>query len=380
MTIGQEQIIQSIFKSIDEDRFAHATLIEGSPGYGTLAVALDIAQYLVCSNRSAEQGPCRSCKSCGKAAKYIHPDIHFAFPSVTLKEKKRKDTTSVDFLKDWRAQLEESQYFDIDQWVGRIVRTSARPDINVAECNTIIKHLNLQSFEGGAKVQIIWMAQYLGNNANRLLKLIEEPPERTYILLINDADGQIINTVRSRCQTIKLPRISDEQIEQGLIALSNVEQSRAREISLLAEGDWITAASHVEMHTGEMIDISLGMLELAYSSDYLQMRTWVEHMDQYDLMSKKAILSYSLRLLKELLHIKYGHTDLIRISDVELVRLQRSPILSAIDVDVISDLSDVISDCQMYLDRNANAKIILYNSCLQIESILSGSVMYSNKL
>ena len=129
-----------------------------------------------------------------------------------------------------------------------------------------------------------------------------------------------------------------------------------------------------------MIEMSLGLLEVANSSDYLEMRTWVEGMDQYDLMSKKSILTYCLRLLKELIHIKYGHGDLIRISDAELQRLRQSPVLSVLDVNVVSELSAIISDCQMYLDRNANSKIILYNSCLQIESILSGSVMYSNKL
>ena len=379
MTIGQDQTLRTIFKSIDDDRFAHATLIEGSPGYGTLALALDIAQYLVCSNRT-DHGPCGVCKACGKAVKNIHPDIHFAFPTVAVKDKKRSDITAVNFLKDWRAQLEESRYFDIDQWVARIVKTSARPDINVAECNDIIQHLNLQSFEGGAKVQIIWMAQYLGNNGNRLLKLIEEPPENTYILLINNAEGLIINTVRSRCQTVKIPRISDEQIEHALINLLGVDESRAHEISLLAEGDWISASSQLEVRTGEMIEMSLGLLEVANSSDYLEMRTWVEGMDQYDLMSKKSILTYCLRLLKELIHIKYGHGDLIRISDAELQRLRQSPVLSVLDVNVVSELSAIISDCQMYLDRNANSKIILYNSCLQIESILSGSVMYSNKL
>ena len=129
-----------------------------------------------------------------------------------------------------------------------------------------------------------------------------------------------------------------------------------------------------------MMEMSLGLLEVANSSDYLQMRTWVERMDQYDLMSKNAILTYCLKLIKELLHIRYGHNDLIRISDVELKRLQHSPVLPALDVDVVSKISDIISDCQLYLDRNANSKIILYNSCLQIESILSRSVMYSNKL
>ena len=131
MTIGQDQTLRTIFKSIDDDRFAHATLIEGSPGYGTLALALDIAQYLVCSNRT-DHGPCGVCKACGKAVKNIHPDIHFAFPTVAVKDKKRSDITAVNFLKDWRAQLEESRYFDIDQWVARIVKTSARPDINLS--------------------------------------------------------------------------------------------------------------------------------------------------------------------------------------------------------------------------------------------------------
>ena len=378
MTIGQEQILNSIYKSIDDDRFPHATLIEGGAGYGTLAIALEIAQYLVCSNRSTDTGACGTCKSCGKASKFIHPDIHFAFPAVAVKDKKRGDITSLNFLKEWRAQLEETLYFDIDQWVAMIVKTSARPDMNVAECNQIIKNLNLQSFEGGAKVQIVWMAQYLGHNGNKLLKLIEEPPENTYIILINSIEGIIINTIRSRCQAMKLPRISDEVIEESLRTLLSLDAQRAGEIALIAEGDWIKATSQVEVHSGELLEMSLGYIEVAQSSNYLQMRSWVESMDQYDLMSKKAVLSYSLKLLKELMHIRYGHTDLIKISNAELQRLQQSPVLSVLDVGIVGEISNIISDTQMYLDRNGNAKINLYNSCLRIESILSRSVMYSN--
>lgn len=378
MIVGQKEILSELIKSIDDERFAHATLIEGLSGYGTLAIALELAQYLVCKNKGQRGGPCGACNSCSKASKFIHPDIHFAFPVVTIPGKERKSVTSTNFLKEWRAILSQSKYFSIDEWVSTIVKTTARPNINVTECNQIIQQLNLQSFEGGAKVQIIWMANYLGNNGNRLLKLIEEPPENTYIIMINSTDGSVINTIRSRCQAVKLPRISDTDIEQALVSLQGVQESKAKEISFLAEGDWITALGLIDVDNQQLFDIALELLESAQSGDFLRMRSWTEQMEQFDLMSKKSILNYALKLLKEVMHLRYQHTDLIKIAPQELDRLQRSPIVAITDVHKIGALSEMLSETQINLDRNANSRILLYNSCLRIESILNRGVMYMN--
>ena len=378
MIIGQKEILSELIKSIDDNRFAHATLIEGLPGYGTLAIALELAQYLVCKHLDQDNASSVISNSHSKASKFVHPDIHFTFPVVTIPGKERKSVTSVNFLKEWRTILSQSKYFTIDEWVSTIVKSTARPNINVTECNQIIQQLNLQSFEGGAKVQIIWMANYLGNNGNRLLKLIEEPPENTYIIMINSADGAVINTIRSRCRVVRLPRIADDDIEQALISLKGVTKTRAKEISYLAEGNWITAVEQIDVDNQQLFDISIEMLESAQSGDFIRMRSWTEQMDQLDLMSKKSVLNYGLKLLKEIMHIRYQHTDLIKIAPQELDRLQRSPIVALIDVNKIGTLSQILSETQINLDRNANSRILLYNSCLLIESILNGGVMYMN--
>ena len=254
MIIGQKEILSELIKSIDDNRFAHATLIEGLPGYGTLAIALELAQYLVCKHLDQDNASSVISNSHSKASKFVHPDIHFTFPVVTIPGKERKSVTSVNFLKEWRTILSQSKYFTIDEWVSTIVKSTARPNINVTECNQIIQQLNLQSFEGGAKVQIIWMANYLGNNGNRLLKLIEEPPENTYIIMINSADGAVINTIRSRCRVVRLPRIADDDIEQALISLKGVTKTRAKEISYLAEGNWITAVEQIDVDNQQLFD------------------------------------------------------------------------------------------------------------------------------
>ena len=378
--IGQDDISSNIMQSIDYDRYAHATLIEGQAGYGTLPLALLIASYLVCQRRGESHTPCGECSACGKSQKFIHPDIHYAFPVVSIPNQTRKNITSRNFLKEWRQMLSYSPYFSMDQWIAHIAKASAKPNINVTECNQIIQQLNLQSFEGGAKVQIIWMASYLGGNGNKLLKLIEEPPENTYIILvINQGDG-LINTIRSRCQSIIVPRIADDQMVHGLQQVFNLNRDRAMDISFLAEGDWISARQLLEVDNKELFDVSLELLEASQSGDFLRMRDWSERLETMDNMSKKAVIAYTLKLLKEIIHINNTDGSRLRIAPVDVSRLKSSPAAQHMTIDAISMISQLLSENSYHIDRNAHTKIMMYNSCLEIESIINRGVMYGNML
>ncbi len=372
--IGQQELQQDIFNSIIENTFSHAILLVGDEGYGVLPLALEISKFLVCKN-STEKGFCRECNSCKKAAKFIHPDIHFAFPAVSIKDKKRKSVTSVDFLPDWREQLLESAYFDLDAWVNRIATSSGRPDINVTECNQITQQLNLQSFEGGAKVQLIWMAELLGGNGNKLLKLIEEPPANTYIILMAKSDEFILNTIISRCRVIKLGRISDDDIDANLMTKYQISPEESKQISFIAEGDWLSATRYVEYNNDELLNYAAGLIGVSRRGDIIEIRDWVDQFANLDTSSKRAIVSLTNKLLKELLHLKVMGPAMMRLGNRAYELLKGYQLVGTMTVEQIEIISKILSDTDYLISRNINTKVLMYNSCLEIESVFNPSVI-----
>ena len=373
LLVGQEKLLQSIQLSIDDNQFSHATMLSGLSGYGGLSLALFISSYLVCRDRRHD-GPCGQCSPCKKSFKFIHPDIHYAYPVVSTTSMERKNTTSVHFLKQWREALNQNPYMDMSEWTQKIVTTSAKPDINVAECNEIIRQLNLQSFEDGPKVQIIWMAEYLGNNGNRLLKLIEEPPQDTYILLICEDTQAVLNTVQSRCRLINIPRIDQKSVTHTLIDNYELSEERASQIAFLSEGDFGMALGLVGVDSTELLGIGLTLLTSCYRRDVIRMRDWVDAFLTFNSQEQKAILFYILKLLRELLHAEIIGKQALRFSKAEMDAINRTPLWDVMDVTQVEKISNIINESLFLLGRNAHVKTLMYNSCLEIESTLNTSV------
>lgn len=367
-------MINTLQQSIDQDQFSHAVLLEGSSGYGVLPIALYISSYLVCKRRSAN-GPCGQCSSCHKSFQYIHPDIHFAFPVVAKAgSEKRKDITSKNYMKEWRTALDINAYMSLSEWVQNIASTSAKPDINVAECNEIIRQLSLQSFEDGPKVQIIWMAEYLGNNGNRLLKLIEEPPADTFILLICDNAEFVLNTIKSRCRMIRIPRIDQESMRSYLLSHHQLSSTRVDEISFLSEGDVYVALSHLHHDEMPMLPIALSLFDLSKQNDAIAMRDWTDTFNGYNSQQQQSVLRYILQLLREILHSQWLGGDHLRLTSEEIKFIDQRPFLKGINTDQIKRINDVLSEALYLLERNVHVKTLMYNSCLQIESALNSDV------
>src|SRR5690349_12521778 len=217
-------------------------LFLGNTGSGNLALALAFAQLLQCQTRIDGQA-CETCSSCRKAAAFSHPDIHFSFPTIGA------NAVSTDFLKEWRKFLTDTPYANVNDWLQQLSAENKQGNINKEECNAIIKKLSLKAFEGRYKILVMWLPEFLGKEGNRLLKLIEEPPEETIFLLVAENQDQILNTILSRCQLVKTDILSDGEVAAGLEARQHLDPDRAREIAFLAGGDFgaaLTAASAAE--------------------------------------------------------------------------------------------------------------------------------------
>ena len=208
--IGQAAVKQHLIHTASDDRIAHAQLFWGNEGSGNLPLAIAYAQFVLCENKQATDS-CGTCKACVKAQKLIHPDLHFSYPTVGAK------ALSTELLPQWRKALQQQSYLTINQWLALLGGENKQGNITAAECLDISKKLSLKAFESDYKILILWLPEYLGKEGNRLLKLIEEPPEKTLFLLVANNQELILNTILSRCQLVKINPLDDADYYRAII-------------------------------------------------------------------------------------------------------------------------------------------------------------------
>jgi DNA polymerase-3 subunit delta' len=245
--IGQQEIKAKLRNLIKFNRLSHALLLHAPEGAGGLPLALAFAQFLVCeqvpgkddhNNFPAES--CNECPSCKKAAGLVHPDIHYSYPVVTKKQGEKP--VSTDYISEWREFISQFPYGTIFDWLQFIQAENKQGNISANECNEINRKLSLKSFESGYKILIMWMPEYLGNEGNKLLKLIEEPPPDTLFILVTENDAHILPTILSRVQIIRLPRPSVPEIQEALVSRAGVQPEQSRQLTELP-GSTETAAA-----------------------------------------------------------------------------------------------------------------------------------------
>ncbi|HKJ78137.1 MAG TPA: hypothetical protein VKA10_01325, partial [Prolixibacteraceae bacterium] len=242
--IGQEEVKKRLIKSVKEERVSHAQLFAGPEGTGKLPLALAFAQYVSCRNRQ-ENDSCGECPSCKKYQKLAHPDLHFAFPVFTTKELKKP--ISDDFIKQWREMVLKSPYFTLSQWLGFLNNENAQGLIYERESDSITRKLNMKSFESEFKIMVIWLPEKMHKNcSNKLLKLIEEPPNKTFFLLITENEEGIITTIRSRAQLVKLPFIDNKSMQTALEKIEGVDPAVVQDAVHLGSGNYLKALGYLQ--------------------------------------------------------------------------------------------------------------------------------------
>ncbi len=365
---GQEASKKYLEGLISDDRIPHAILFTGPEGNGKLAFAMAFAATLLCENPEGIN-VCGKCNHCIKSLKYVHPDLHLSFPVSSIEGKKRESTTSNDFLVQFRNFLSEQIYGGIGAWAKFINAENKPININVTECNQIIKSLGLRKYEGRYKIQIIFGAEHLSKEGNRLLKLIEEPTPDTIIILVSDYQEQILNTIKSRCQIFKIPPFLDGEIDKILKSEILDDKQRA-EVVRLAAGNLKTA---LEIHQNEETaydELLLDIFRAAYTSNISGMLNLADRISSLNKKEMEGFCVYTLHFLKEYMRVVHlKATDAVRLSGKEkstALKMTRS-----ISVRMAISIANLMEENIKNINRNANKKILWTSTMFGIEEIFA---------
>lgn len=361
--IGQSRISSELIKSVLDGQLSHAALFLGPEGCGNFAMALALSQLLVCDNPS-EQGACDQCASCNKAGKMVHPDIHYSFPFI-IPESRRTDNTDCDyFINEWREEVLQNPYLSDKDWLQTLGKKNG--NINVKECKQVGQKLMLKSYEGGNKVWILWGAEYLGKQGNTLLKLIEEPPENTHIILVANNSQEVLGTILSRTIIYRFPQISDEAIAQHLTTL-DVTPEKAETIATQSNGNLNQALKFCDDTENREEELLLDWLRTCLKNDITEINNWVDSITHENKAVQKGLISYSLYVLQLALKCRtYGPSLAFDGSIQQSIKL----INDNLDYKKLTKLSQLLEKSKYYLERNVNVGLLFYNLSLQLVRVL----------
>lgn len=368
--LGLEFIKKHLQQSADLGRIPHAQLFVGAEGSGTLPMALAYATYLL-SKDSIDVESTRL-----KCAKLSHPDLHFAFP-VAINDVVKKDPVSNLFLNDWRTFVTQNTYGNLFDWLQFIGIENKQGFINVDEAEQIVKSLKLKSYEGGYKVMLIWMAEKMNTSAaNKLLKLIEEPPAKTVFLLIAENEEQIISTIRSRCQVLHFPVLSEHDIVQGLVSRENISEKEALIIAHQANGNFNKALNILRNNSNDLVfeQWFITWVRSAFkakgdASVISQLVEWSENIAGSGRETQKQFLHFCLQFFRQALLQNYAVSDLVFIQPkAEGFKFDRFS--KFIHSGNILDITQEINEAIYHIERNGNAKIIFLDISIKLTRLL----------
>jgi len=368
---GHQETIIKLIHSVKEERVSHAQLLTGPPGCGSLALALAYAKYVSCENRTVSDS-CGKCKSCVKYDKMIHPDLHFVFP--VIKNKKESEPVSDSFLEEWRDFVRKSPFFTVNSWLDSIEVGNAQGLIFSSEAGEIIKKLSLKTFESDFKIMIIWLPEKMHpSTANKLLKLIEEPPDRTLFLLVSDEPDKVLPTILSRCQQIRIPAFTHDEIRDYIIKKFSGEKQKAAELAEVANGNIIKAIELFENEDSSLQNLERfkNLMRFAWKRDVLSLISWSENISATGREAQKNFLSNSLRLFRENLMMTLGQVQnkLVFLAGEEASF--SGNFHPFINQNNIYSLTDEFNLAFSHVEANGNAKILFLDLALKVTRLIS---------
>ncbi|MAT52961.1 MAG: hypothetical protein CMN32_00665 [Saprospirales bacterium] len=358
---GQSWAKGSLLSMASGGRLPHAVMLIGSPGSGDLALALAFAQYVLCES-PMEGDSCGQCRHCKKAARLIHPDLHFSFPTVG------KDVTSDSLLPQWREAVAENPFLNVNDWLEHLDAGNKQANINRAECLHVVKKLSLKSFESPFKVLVMWLPEYMGREGNRLLKLIEEPPENTLLIFVAQKEELLLGTIVSRCQLVRVPRLKDEEIAQALQQLKSLPPEKAHLLAHLADGDLNDALKLSQNQEYSFSDLFISWLRHCYTGNGVELTAMTEKICQFGREEQKQFLQYGLHFLREMTQIKLTGEA----SNARLLEAEKKPAQSLaglLSVEQLDKMSRLLNDCAYYIERNANQKLLFLDASIQVHKL-----------
>ncbi len=373
--LGLSHIKNHLTTTANRGRIPHAQLFTGNHGSGLLSMAIAYSQYILCNNSAGEndQGN-MSCNS--KFKNLSHPDLHFAFP-VATNDKIKSHPVSNNFLDSWREFIAENPYGSLFDWYQKIGIENKQGQIGVDEAQEIVKALSLKSYEGGYKIMIIWGADKMNSaSANKLLKLIEEPPQKTLFILIAEDEEQIIQTIRSRCQILRFPPLAEAVIAECLVNKHNISGKVAKKLAIQANGSYANALHLLHQDGGDeqFESLFISWVRSAFKAkgnkaSILDLISWSEVIAGMGRETQKSFLLYCLAFFRQAMLHNYNAHNLIymQLKDSSFRLEKFAPFIDGLN---IHGITFEIETAIYHIERNGNAKIILTDLSIKLTRLL----------
>jgi len=365
--IGQQAIKEQLIRSVKDGYIPHARLIAGQEGFGALPLALAYARYVHCTNRK-EEDACGECPSCRQFDKYAHPDLHFVFP--ILNKKNNKEMYCDDFLSEWRKFLQNSPYAGLNAWLEQI-EAGNNHAIYTRESNEIARKLNLKAYESDYKIMIIWTPEEMDESgANKLLKLLEEPPAKTIFLLISAEPERLLTTIRSRTQLLTVPQISNEDMTQAIRRSYDLSDNDVNLIVRLAKGSYTEALTILEASGDNEIFLELfqAMMRNSWTKDVAAMRTRTDQFAAMNRDKQKAFLAYSQRMIRDNFLYCLHEPNINYMSQKETdFAVNFAPY---VHTENVVGFMNELALAEQHIDANVNAKMIFFDLSMKVAVLL----------
>jgi DNA polymerase-3 subunit delta' len=401
--VGQATVKQRLVELVRLNRLGHALLFLGQEGSGALPMALAFAQYIVCDrvreveghenlfeghekgHNEARPDACGKCPSCLKAIRLIHPDIHYSYPVIPKKAGDKP--VSTDYAAEWREFIAQNPYGNAYDWLQYIGAENKQGNITAQECNEINRILSLKSFESGYKILIMWMPEYLGNEGNKLLKLIEEPPANTLFLLVAENESLILPTILSRTQLVKIPLPEVGEIAEALVGraeagraprsegrqqsdgLTGLTVEQARRIAILSEGNYRVAIQLTREADDDWQGVLRDWLNAILKTGPVAQVKWIEEIAKSGRERQKQFLRYFNHLLEQAIRLRYldGREPMIPDAEKDFaLRLNKIA-----DIQQQRAIIGELDKAAYYIERNAHAKMLFHALTIKLYHILA---------
>ncbi len=372
--IGQQHIKSHLSKTIENGRIPHAQLFSGVNGSGLLPLAIAYASELLCNQYEKGSSEYLSCKN--KVSKLIHPDLHFVYP-VNTSDEIKKNAVSDNYAQAWRSFVLNNPYASLFEWLQSLGIEKKQGNISKFEAENISKKLSLKAFEGGYKVMIIWMADNMnGECANKILKLIEEPSEKTILLLLTEKEQQIITTILSRCQKLTIPLLSEADIAESLIKNTQIKESSAVNTARRARGDYNKALQLLEEAGEDEVFEKwfISWVRAAFRAKgnkgaINNLLDWSDTLAGQGRETQKKFLSYSIEIFRQALLKNYS-ADVLLFFEANDKTFSLPKFAPFVHQNNIFEINAALEEASYHIERNGNAKIIFTDLSIKLTRLI----------
>ncbi len=370
--IGQEDIKQKLTSMVDDEHVPHAMILCGPYGCGKMAMAMAMASYLLTEGSVRINPQFNKANSEAMLGQWEHPDLHFSFPTIKRAGMSADhQPVSGDYAKEWRQMLMQGPYFNISQWMDYMDAANQQAIITGAESDELARKLSLKSSLGGYKVAVIWLPERMNlTSANKLLKLLEEPPHQTIFIMASEEPEKLLDTIKSRTQRIDMKRLTNKDICNALVQLRGIDEASAQRIARLANGNWMNAldALNTSNENRQFFDMFTMLMRLAYTRNIKELKKWSEAVAAYGREKQRRMLVYFIGQVRENFMYNFRNPELTYMTvEEENFSKKFSPFINELNV---IEISELMERANRDIGQNANAKIVMFDMALKMIVLL----------